>query len=156
MIATAEAKCEIVVRHVVLGPSTLPATLCLHFLVARHRITAASAGPVGLLPEDSWIWLSPLLSDVLPFWSMVQTPAVNTLTVGILLTCELAIVHNNPPWLLTPFLRVAAILYTKYAQKVKSGNFFQLLTNSDHPRPKSNSWLGWERVIMRARRWLIF
>ena len=119
VVAAAEAECEIVVRDVVLGPSALPTLLRLHFLVPRHRLSAVAACPVGLLAEDSWIPLSPLLADVLPLRPVAKAHAVTTLTVGTLLTCKIVIVmvHNNPPFWPPVFLG-AAYNNTRNSKKV--------------------------------------
>ncbi|OGZ06888.1 MAG: hypothetical protein A2942_00425 [Candidatus Lloydbacteria bacterium RIFCSPLOWO2_01_FULL_50_20] len=118
VVAAAEAECEIVVRDVVLGPSALPTLLRLHFLVPRHRLSAVAACPVGLLAEDSWIGLVPLLTDVFPLRFVVKTRTVTTLAVGILLACKIVMVHNNSPFW-PPIFLGAAYYNTRNYDKVK-------------------------------------
>ncbi len=98
VVAAAEAECEVVVRDVVLDPSALPTPPRLHFLVPCHRLSTVAASPVSLLAEDSWMWLSPLLADVFPLRPVVKAHTVTTLTVEMLLTCKVAIVHSDPPF----------------------------------------------------------
>lgn len=105
----AVAECNVVVRDVIFLPSALLASLCLHFLHLRHRLAAAPSEPPGLLAEDSWIGLEPLLTDVFPLRSVVKAPAVNTLAVWILLTCKIAMFHSTSSFLATRFLRCQLI-----------------------------------------------
>ena len=118
VVATAEAERESVERDIVLGSPALPTPPRLHFLVPRHRLSTVATRPVGLLAEDPRIGLAPLLADVLPLWPVVKAPAVNTLTVGTLLTCKIVMVHNNPPFWPPVFLG-AAYNNTRNQVKVK-------------------------------------
>lgn len=110
MVAAAEAEYEAVVRYVIFGTSAFTTPLRLHFFVLRHRLAAATVHPGGLLTEDSWIGLAPHFTDVFPLRSVVKAPAVNTLTVGILLTCKVAMVHSNPPFWPPVFLGASYII----------------------------------------------
>ncbi|PIQ68942.1 MAG: hypothetical protein COV91_01285 [Candidatus Taylorbacteria bacterium CG11_big_fil_rev_8_21_14_0_20_46_11] len=98
VVATTQTEREEVVRDAILGSAALPTPPCLHYLVPRHRLSTVATHPVGLLAEDSWIWLAPLLTDELPLWSVVKAHAVTTLTVWTLLTCKTVMVHNNSPF----------------------------------------------------------
>jgi hypothetical protein len=109
--AAAVAECDVVVRDVIFLPSALLASLRLHFLHLRHRLAAAPSEPPGLLAEDSRIGLEPLLTDVFPLRPMIQAPAVNTLAVGILLSCKVTMVHSNPPFWPPVFLGAAYIIH---------------------------------------------
>lgn len=98
MVAATEAECEVVAFYLIFDPPTLPTPLRLHFLVPRHLLFAVATRPVGLLAEDSWIGLHPLLADVLPLRIVVQAHAVSTLGVGMFLTSRIAMGHSNPPF----------------------------------------------------------
>jgi len=114
-VAATEAECEVVVHGVVLGPSALPTLLRLHFLVPLHQLSTVATLPVGLLAD--WIGLAPLLTDVLPIRLVVMAHAVNTLTVEILLTCKVAIVHSDPPFW-PPLFLGATCNYARNKKKV--------------------------------------
>ena len=98
MVTAAEAECEVAVQDVIFRSPALPTSPRMHFLVLRHRSSAATTRPVGLRTEDSWIGLAPLLTDVFPLRPVVKAPAVTTLTVGTPPTCKIAMVHSNPPF----------------------------------------------------------
>ncbi len=120
----AEAECEVVIHDSILGsaaPLTPPRP---HFLVPRHRPSAVATCPIGLLAEDSWIGLPPLL-DVLPLRPVVKAHAVTTLTVGTLLACKVAMVHSNPPFW-PPFFLGAVSNHTQNNRKVKPNKKNQL------------------------------
>jgi len=118
VVAATEAECEVVVRDVILGSAALPTPPRLHFLVPRHRLSTVATCPVGLLAEDSWIGLAPLLADVFPLRSVAKAYAVTTLTVWILLTCKVVMVHNNLPFWPPVFLG-ADYYNTRNHNKVK-------------------------------------
>ncbi len=107
VVAAAEAECEVVVRDVILGSAALPTPPRLHLLVPRHRLSTVANRPVGLLAEDSRIGLASLLADVFPLWSVVKAHAVMTLTVWVLLTRKIVMVHNNSPFWPPVFLGAA-------------------------------------------------
>ena len=109
VVAAAEAECETVVLDVVFRSPALLASLRLHHFVPRHRLSATTTLPVGLLAEDSWVGLRLLLTDVFPLWSVAKTHAVNARTVGILLTCKITMVHSNPPFWPPVFLGAAYV-----------------------------------------------
>ncbi|MBI5306251.1 hypothetical protein HZB04_01555 [Candidatus Wolfebacteria bacterium] len=116
----AATECEAVVLDVVFRSPALLAPLRLHFLHLRHRFAAAPSKPPGLLAEDSWIELVPLLADVFPLRPVVKAPAMTTLTVGTLLACKIVMVHNNPPFWPPFFFFLGAIRYnTRNSEKVK-------------------------------------
>ena len=98
VVAATEAKCEVVILDVVFRSPALPTPPRLYFLVPRHQLSAVATRPVGLLTEDLWIGLAPLLTDVSPLRSVVKAHAMTTLTVRILLACKVALVHSNPPF----------------------------------------------------------
>ena len=93
VVAATEAECEVAVCDVILGSAAPPTPLRLHFLVPRHRLSTVAPFPVGLLAEDSWIGLAPLLADVLPLRPVIKAHAVMTL-----LACKVAMVHSDPPF----------------------------------------------------------
>ena len=114
----AATECEVVVLDVVFRSPALLAPLRLHFLHLRHRFATAPSKPPGLLAEDSWIVLAPLLADVFPLRHVVKAPAMNTLTVGTLIACKIVMVHNNPPFWPPVFLG-ATCNHTRNQKKVK-------------------------------------
>ena len=116
-VPAAEAECEVAVRDVILGSAALPTPPRLHFLVPRHRASAVATRPVGLLAEDSWIGLAPLLTDVPPRL-VVKAHAVTTLTMGTLLVRKIAMVHSNPPFW-PPIFLGATYYNTRNSGKVK-------------------------------------
>ena len=119
VVAATETENELVNHEVIFRAPALLASLCLYHPVPRHCLSTVAACPVGLLAEDSWIPLSPLLADVLPLRPVAKAHAVTTLTVGTLLTCKIVIVmvHNNPPFWPPVFLG-AAYNNTRNSKKV--------------------------------------
>ena len=109
----AATECEVVVLDVVFRSPALLAPLRLHFLHLRHRFATAPSKPPGLLAEDSWIGLAPLLADVLPLRPVIKAHAVMTL-----LACKVAMVHSNPPFW-PPIFLGAIYCYTRNSDKVK-------------------------------------
>ena len=93
VVAATEAESELVYRDVIFRAPTLLAPLRLYHPVPRHRLSTVTTRPVGLLAEDSWIGLAPLLADVLPLRPVIKAHAVMTL-----LACKVAMVHSDPPF----------------------------------------------------------
>ena len=119
VVAAAETESELVDRDMIFRTPALLTSLRLYHPVPRHRLSAVTACPVGLLAEDSWIGLVPLLTDVFPLRFVVKTRTVTTLAVGILLACKIVMVHNNSPF--WPPIFLGAVFYnTRNSKKVKS------------------------------------
>ena len=118
VVAATETENELVNHEVIFRAPALLASLCLYHPVPRHCLSTVAACPVGLLAEDSWIPLSPLLADVLPLRPMVKAHAVMTLTVWTLLACKVAMVHSNPPFW-PPIFLGATYYNTRNSGKVK-------------------------------------
>ncbi len=98
VVVAAEAEGELADHDVIFRTRALLASLRLYHPVPSHRSSAVTARPVGLLTENPWTGLVPLLADVFPLWPVVKAHAVTTLTVGTLLTCKVAMAHSNPPF----------------------------------------------------------
>src|SRR3989338_5708594 len=94
VVAAAETESELVDHDVIFRAPALLAPLRLYHHVPRHLLSAVTACPVGLLAEDSWIGLVPLLTDVFPLRPVVKAHTMTTLTVGTLLTCKIVMVHK--------------------------------------------------------------
>ena len=118
VVAAAETESELVDRDMIFRTPALLTSLRLYHPVPRHRLSAVTACPVGLLAEDSRIGLAPLLADVLPLRPMVKAHAVMTLTVWTLLACKVAMVHSNPPFW-PPIFLCSIYYYTPNSDKVK-------------------------------------
>ncbi len=150
VVSAAETECECVECDVVLGSPAFLALLRLYHLVPRHRLSAVAACPVGLLTEDSWIGLSPLLADVFPLRPVVKAHTMTTLTVGTLLACKVAMVHSNPPFW-PPIFLGADYYNTRNQVKVKGNKKSALLSFST--LKVIDSWIKNFSFLLSPKTW---
>jgi hypothetical protein len=92
------AKCDMPFNYVAFHSTTFFTSPALNFCLSCHCFPTTTREPIARISQEPGVGDQKLITDIFPFWAMVQTHPMGTLIMRILSTFLVAMIHGKPPF----------------------------------------------------------